>query len=58
MAESAPVPALYVKAASVLGARSPVALSQSPTKEVVSVVSATVIVAGTIAADPLKETPQ
>ena len=54
---SAAVPALYVIPASVLGAKSPVALSNKATNDVVSVVSATVIVAGTILAVPSKEVP-
>ena len=57
VAVSIPVPALYVIPASVLGARSPVALSNNATKEVVSVVSATVIVAGTIFPVPSKDVP-
>ena len=57
VAVNIPVPALYVIPASVLGAKSPVALSNKAIKEVVSVVSATVIVAGTISALPLKEVP-
>ena len=57
VAVSVPVPALYVNPPSVLGARSPVADSQRPTEQLVSVVSATVIVAGTMFAVPSKEVP-
>ena len=57
VAVNIPVPALYVRPASVFGARSPVAESHKPTNAVVSVVSATVIVAGTMFAEPLNDTP-
>jgi hypothetical protein len=57
VAVSVPVPALYVSPASLFGARSPVADSHNATNELVSDVSPTVIVAGTILAVPSKLVP-
>ena len=54
---STPVDALYVRPPSVFGAKSPVADSHSPTEQLESVVSATVIVPGTMLAVPLKLVP-
>ena len=56
VAVSIPVPALYVTPASVFGARSPVADSNRPTKQVVSVVSATVMAVWAIVA-PCRPVP-
>tara|TARA_R110001599_G_scaffold32248_2_gene106204 strand:- start:521 stop:1195 length:675 start_codon:yes stop_codon:yes gene_type:complete len=57
VAVSVPVPALYVRPPSDFGARSPVADSNNATLHDVSVVSATVIVAGTMLPVPSNDVP-
>ena len=57
VADNMPVPALYVKPASLFGGKSPVADSNNATLQLVSVVSATVIFAGVMFAVPSKDVP-